>query len=88
MDNANYAFEQEIRNNLKAIVFKNAKPSPSFTVLFVLIDSSEILDEVFKDRDEYVDAENVGKNIIDKAGLSADLAQCLREAKEYLQELK
>ena len=28
MDNANYAFEQELRNVLQAIVFKNAKPTP------------------------------------------------------------
>lgn len=84
MDNANYAFEQDIRNNLKAIVFKNAKPTPAFTILFVLIDASNILEEVFKDRDDYIDAENVGKNIVSNSGVDDDLAKALEEVKKYL----
>ena len=81
MDNANYAFEQEIRNQLKAIVFKSAKPSPSFTVLYLLIDYCHILDEVFRDRDELIDAEKVGKEIINTSGVDDDLATTLRELK-------
>ncbi|GAB4242402.1 MAG: hypothetical protein Tsb0034_19820 [Ekhidna sp.] len=83
MDNANYAFEQEIRNNLKAIVFKNAKPSPSFTVLFCLIDFCNILNEVFRDRDELIDAEKVGKEIIEKSGVDPELAHTLRELRSF-----
>lgn len=83
MDNANYAFEQEIRNNLKAIVFKSAKPSPAFTVLFSLIDDCNILDEVFRDKDELIDAEKVGKEIIEKSGVDEDLANALRELKSF-----
>lgn len=83
MDNANYAFEQEIRNNLKAIVFKSAKPSASFTILYCLIDYCNILSEVFKDKDELIDAEKVGKEIIDSSGVDADLAQALRDLKEF-----
>lgn len=88
MDNANYAFEQDIRNHLKAIVFKNAKPTPAFTILYVLIDSSNILDEVFKDRDEYIDAENVGKSIIDHSEVSPELAETLKVVKKYLLEIE
>ena len=84
MDNANYAFEQEIRNQLKAIVFKSAKPSPSFTVLYCLIDYCNILDEVFKDRDELIDAEKVGKDIISISGISDNLANALNDLKGYL----
>lgn len=83
MDNANYAFEQEIRNNLKAIVFKSAKPSASFTILYLLIDYCNILDEVFRDRDELIDAEKVGKDIIDTSGVDPELAVALRQLKEF-----
>ena len=83
MDNANYAFEQEIRNNLKAIVFKSAKPTASFTVLFSLIDDCGILSEVFRDKDELIDAEKVGKEIVDRSGVDADLASALHELKAY-----
>jgi len=82
MDNANYAFEQDIRNHLQAIVFKSAKPSPAFTILFCLIDYTNILDEVFRDRDDLVDAEKVGKDIIAKSGVSEGLATSLKQLKE------
>ena len=84
MDNANYAFEQDIRKNLKAIVLKGAKPTPSFTILFCLIDYCKILDEVFKDRDELIDAEKVGKEIMQKAGVPTELANTLKDLKAYL----
>ncbi|WP_370086151.1 GPP34 family phosphoprotein [Ekhidna sp.] len=83
MDNANYAFEQEIRNNLKAIVFKSAKPSPAFTILYSLIDDCNILSEVFRDKDELIDAEKVGKDLIDNSGVDADLANALRQLKSF-----
>ncbi|NQZ75788.1 MAG: GPP34 family phosphoprotein [Ekhidna sp.] len=83
MDNANYAFEQEIRNQLKAIVFKSAKPSAAFTVLFSIIDDCNILSEVFKDRDELIDAEKVGKEIVERSGVDADLANALMELKKF-----
>lgn len=83
MDNANYAFEQEIRNNLKAIVFKSAKPSPAFTVLFSLIDDCGILSEVFRDKDELIDAEKVGKEIVQRSEVDAELAHALAELKAY-----
>ncbi|MBC6399879.1 MAG: GPP34 family phosphoprotein [Ekhidna sp.] len=84
MENANYAFEQNIRNALKAIVFKSAKPSPPLTILFCLIDYTNILDEVFRDRDELIDAEKVGKEITDKAGISDALATSLNSLKGFL----
>ncbi len=83
MDNANYAFEQEIRNNLKAIVFKSAKPSPAFTILFSLIDDCNILNEVFRDKDELIDAEKVGKEIVERSGVDAELADALKQLKAF-----
>ena len=83
MDNANYAFEQEIRNTLKAIVFKSAKASPAFTVLFSLVYDCNILSEVFRDRDELIDAEKKAKDIINTPGIDPDLANALRDLKKY-----
>ena len=37
MGNANYAFEQEIRDSLHKIVFKGAKPGPAWVVLMSII---------------------------------------------------
>ena len=82
MDNANYAFEQDIRNHLKAIVFKDAKPSPAFTIVFCLIDYTNILEEVFSDKDALVQAKKVGKEIIERSGISGGLAISLRQLKE------
>ncbi|MEM6642750.1 MAG: GPP34 family phosphoprotein [Bacteroidota bacterium] len=87
MDNANYAFEQEIRNQLRAIVFKNAKATAAFTILYSLIDYCNILDEVFKDHDEFIDAEKVGKDLIETSGISANLSNALRELKAYFATL-
>ncbi|MEQ9404946.1 MAG: GPP34 family phosphoprotein [Cyclobacteriaceae bacterium] len=83
MDNANYAFEQEIRNTLKAIVFKSAKPSPSFVILFSLIYDCNILSEVFGDKDELIDAEKVGKDIIDSPSIGPDMQAALKQLKSY-----
>ncbi len=84
MNNANYAFEQEIRNQLKAIVFKNSKPSISFLILYVLIDNCNILDEVFSDKDELIDAEKVGKEIIEKSDkVDEHLALVLKQLKDF-----
>lgn len=83
MDNANYAFEQEIRNNLKAIVFKSAKPSAAFTILYSIIDDCNLLSEVFRDKDELIDAEKVGKEIVERSGVDADLANALGQLKTF-----
>ncbi len=83
MDNANYAFEQEIRNQMKAIVFKSAKPSPHFVVLFSLIYDCGILSEVFRDRDELIDAEKVGKDIVKSPQVSEDMSNVLVQLKSY-----
>lgn len=83
MDNANYAFEQEIRNQLQAIVFKSAKPSPAFTILYSLIDDCGILEEVFPDKDDMIDAEKVGKDIIGTSGVDENLANALRILKKH-----
>lgn len=83
MDNANYAFESEIRKNLQAIVFKNAKPTPGFVILMSLIYDCDILDEVFRDRDELIDAEKKAKDIITSPTISAELSKALKELKVF-----
>lgn len=83
MDNANYAFEEEIRNNLKAMVFKSAKPSPAFAVLMSLIYDCNILEEVFPDRDDLVDAVKVAKDIPDSPVLDEQLSAALKTLKAH-----
>ncbi len=83
MDNANYAFEQEIRNALKAIVFKSARPSPSLVVLFSLIYDCNILSEIFRGKDELIDAEKIGKDITNSTRLDKDLSSALKKVKAY-----
>ncbi|UXP31707.1 GPP34 family phosphoprotein [Reichenbachiella agarivorans] len=63
MDNANYAFEQEIRDTLKAVVQSGKKPTPAIVILMSIIHSCGILEEVFKDRDALIDAVKVAKDI-------------------------
>jgi len=87
MDNANYAFEQEIRNILKAIVFKNAKPTPSFAILLVLIHCCNILDEVFPETDDLADATNVTKNLPDKFNEDPELSYVLKELIQFFKSL-
>ncbi len=83
MDNANYAFEQEIRNNLQAMVFKSAKPTPSFAVLMSLIYDCGILEEVFPDRDDLVDAVKVAKDMHTSPALDANLSSALGALKSF-----
>lgn len=82
MDNANYAFEKDIRNHLQAIVLKGAKPSAAFTILFCLIQYTHILDEVFPDADALEKAEKVGGEIFERAGISQNLTTSLKKLKE------
>ena len=83
MDNANYAFEEEIRNNLKAMVFKSAKPSPSFAVLMSLIYDCNILEEVFPEKDDLVDAVKVAKDMTNSPSLDQELSGALLALKAF-----
>jgi golgi phosphoprotein 3 len=83
MDNANYAYEQEIRDSLKTIVFKNAKPTPSFAILMSLIHDCKILDEVFQDKDELIDAVKVAKDIVNSTAIDASLSSVLKQLRKY-----
>ncbi|MEQ8241747.1 MAG: GPP34 family phosphoprotein [Cyclobacteriaceae bacterium] len=84
MDNANYAFEQEIRDSLKTIVFKSAKPTKSFAILMSLIYDCHILDEVFKDKDDLIDAIKVAKDIVKSPVLDEKLSTSLITLKKYI----
>lgn len=83
MDNANYAFEQQIRDSMFNIVFKSAKPTPGFVVLMSLIYDCQILNEVFKDKDELIDAVKVAKDIVDSPVISEELSKSLKTLKAH-----
>ena len=87
MDNANYAFEQEIRNVLQAMVFKSAKSTPSFVILMSLIYDCKILDEVFKDKDDLIDAVKVAKDIVNSEVIDEETSKALKALKEFFQTL-
>lgn len=63
MDNANYAFEQEIRDTLKAVVQSGKKPTPAIVILMSVIHNCGILEEVFKEKDQLIDAVKVAKDV-------------------------
>ena len=83
MDNANYSFEQDIRNSLKTIVFKSAKPTISFVILMSLIYDCQILSEVFRDKDELIDAVKVAKDMVDSPVLTPEVSTALKELKKH-----
>ncbi|MEM9327229.1 MAG: GPP34 family phosphoprotein [Bacteroidota bacterium] len=87
MGNANYAYEKEIRNILRAMVFKNAKPTPSFVVLMSLVYDCGILDEVFRDKDELIDAEKVAKDVVDSIVVNPETSQVLKDLRTYFNSL-
>jgi hypothetical protein len=87
MDNANYAFEQEIRNVLQAMVFKGAKSSPSFVILLSLIYDCKILDEVFRDKDDLIDAVKVAKDIVKSEAIDGETSKSLMALREFFLKL-
>jgi hypothetical protein len=83
MDNANYAFEKEIRNILQAIVLKGKKPEPEYAILLSLIYDCNILDEVFKNKDDMIDAVKVAKDMVNSPELDPELSTALKELKSF-----
>ncbi|WP_422358995.1 GOLPH3/VPS74 family protein [Reichenbachiella sp.] len=83
MDNANYAFEQEIRDTLKAVVQKGQKPTPAIIILMSMISNCKILEEVFQEKDELIDAVKVAKDITNSPAIDAETQTVLNDLKEY-----
>ena len=86
MGNANYAFEQEIRDSLHKIVLKGAKPSPSWVILMSLIHYNNLLGEVFKKKDDLIDSVKVAKDVA-KNAVDANLAKALASLSEHFSSL-
>jgi len=87
MDNANYAFEQEIRDALKAVVFKGKTPTPSIVVLMSMINNCKILEEVFPDKDELIDAVKVAKDVANMGIVDDQTQGALAELKGHFASL-
>ncbi len=87
MDNANYAFEQEIRDVLKAVVLKGQKPSPAVVVLISMINNCKILEEVFPDEDELIDAIKVVKDILKLGVVDEEMKTVLSDLKLYFAKI-
>ena len=87
MDNANYAFEQEIRDLLKAVVLKGQKPSPAVFVLMCMITYCKILEEVFPDEDELIDAIKVAKDIVRMGVVDSETKAVLEDLKIHFAKI-
>ncbi len=87
MDNANYAFEQEIRDTLKAVVQKGQKPSLAIVVLMSVLNNCKILGEVFREKDELIDAVKVAKDIAKSAVVDPQTQVVLEELKGHFAKL-
>lgn len=83
MDNANYAFEQEIRDMLKAVVRKTQKPTPAVIMIIAMISNCKILEEVFRERDELIDAVKVAKDILKSDAIDTNTQQVLEDLKNH-----
>ncbi|UXX78550.1 GPP34 family phosphoprotein [Reichenbachiella carrageenanivorans] len=87
MDNANYAFEQEIRDTLKAVVQKGQKATPAIVILMSMISNCKILEEVFKEKDELIDAVKVAKDITNSGVVDKETQLVLNDLKEHFLSL-
>ncbi|MEO9802110.1 MAG: GPP34 family phosphoprotein [Reichenbachiella sp.] len=83
MDNANYAFEQEIRDTLKAVVQKGQKPTPAIVILMSMISNCKILEEVFREKDELIDAVKVAKDITTSGAIDTETQTVLADLKDH-----
>ena len=77
METVNYAYEQEIRNTLRALVLRGFKNDVSFSILLSLINDCHLLSEVFRSSNELSDAKNCVQNLRKLAGVNEDLANIL-----------
>lgn len=87
MDNANYAFEQEIRDTLRAVVKSSKKPTPAIVILLSMIQNCGILEEVFKQRDELIDAVKVAKDIASAGFVDDGVKDVLESLKPHFSSL-
>lgn len=87
MDNANYAFEQEIRDTLRAVVKSAKKPTPAIVILLSMIHNCGILEEVFKEKDELIDAVKVAKDIASVGFVEDGIKEVLEGLKPHFSSL-
>jgi len=87
MDNANYAFEQEIRDTLIAVVTKGQKPSLAIVILMSIIDNCKILEEVFKNKDHLIDAGKMAKDLVKSSVVDSETQVVLESLKVHFSTL-
>lgn len=88
MENANYAYEKEIRTAMSAIALKGAKAPASLIVLLMLIHYCNLLDEVFGNKDELITAKKFIKGLLDKGWVDDDTTKALELLAPYFEKLK
>ena len=86
MENVNYAYEQEIRNTLRALVLRGFKNDVSFSILLSLTNDCNLLSEVFRTSNELSDAKNCVQNLRNQADVNEDLANILDLISHFFME--
>ena len=86
MENVNYAYEQEIRNTLRALVLRGFKNDVSFSILLSLTNDCHLLSEVFRTSNELSDAKNCVQNLRNQADVNEDLANILDLIRHFFME--
>lgn len=87
MDNANYAFERDIRDTIKSIIMNNITPPPAFVILIVLLASLKILDDIFPQDEEHIDAVKYAKDILKFHYLDPNISETLEAIKNHILHL-
>ncbi len=88
MDNANYAFEAEIRKNLHKMAIKGIKGPATLVVLITMIYYCNLMEEVFRDKDELIDANKFVRDLPNQGWVDEHMNASLGVLKSYFANYK
>ena len=84
MKNTNYTFERDIRKELKHILTHQQETTPRHTILFTLLVSVGVLEEIFPRQDDLIDAMKVAKDLLAKSQMNEGLREVLHTLRDFL----
>jgi hypothetical protein len=87
MENANYSYEQEIRDALYKIAVKNVKGPASLISLLVIIGYCNLLPEVFNNSNDQISAKKFLNSIFEKDWLNETTKNLLKAMHPYFNKL-
>ena len=84
MQNVNYAFEKEIRHDLRRILSKQQSTTPSYTILFTLLYATGLLDEIFPKKDDYINVQKVAQDLLKSSPMDEGLRSALLSLRDFI----